>query len=256
MLSYNLSRYVLGAKRRVNGAQPDSPDSRDRLITAAPLSKVVPRAATVDRGQPPKHQDGTGSCCGQGVATGVELAYLALDVKCPELSALFPYYNARRYHQRRVTDNGTGVRHAIKAAKCFGLTPEKQWPMRPAYVNRKPSWRSYQLAHDRHGVRGYYRIPRGDLESVRRAIANGWPVVAWWAIDRAFKSTRGPSVIGPCDLTQRAGNHCMLVPSYYDNGDFGLLNSWGRNWRHNGRQRVNGEFVTQGRDLWAIDVQR
>jgi hypothetical protein len=168
---------------------------------------------------------------------------------------LFPYYNARRYHQRSVSDNGTGVRYTIKAAKRFGLTLESVWPMRPAYVNRKPGWNAYRMAHDRHGVRGYYRIPRGDVDSVRRAIASGWPVVAWWVIDQAFKSSKGPTVIGPCDLTKRAGNHCMLIPSYYDNGDLGLLNSWGAGWRHNGRQRVTEAFVAEGRDLWAIDVQ-
>jgi hypothetical protein len=247
----------LFSSRPVWGALPDPPDSRDTLITSAGLPDKLPPAATVDRGQPPKSQGRSGSCVGQGVAEGFQLALLGLGRECPELSALFVYYNARRYHQRRrVTDNGTSVRFGIKAARRFGVCTERVWPMRVASKNRKPGWSAYRGAHDYHGIRNYYRIDRSDdLDNVRRAIANGLPVVAWWRIDKAFKGNTGATVIGPCDPNTYAGNHCMLIVSYYDNGDFGILNSWGSRWRHNGRQRVTAPFVRAGMDKWAIDVR-
>jgi hypothetical protein len=254
MFGLNLSRFVLGQRRRLNGAHRDKPDSRDKLIRLATLDDAIPSAATVDRGQPPEDQDGTGSCVGQSVTSAIWLAYMANGIDCPDLSALFAYYNGRRYHQTTVTDNGTGIRYVIKGSVRFGATTEDAWPFKPAAVNRKPGWNAYRLGHDRRGVRGYYRIPRGDLNAVRRAIANKLPVVAWWVVDKAFTSRTGPSVIGPCDESKRAGNHCMVIPSYYEKGEFGLLNSWGA-WRHNGRQRVTAEFVARGRDLWAIDVR-
>jgi len=254
----DLSRLINGEKLRLNGAFPDPFDSRDRLFEeSVALPSALPVSADLDQGQAPKNQDGTGSCCGQGAANAVWLAYQYLGIKAPELSALFPYYNSRLYHQgSKVKDTGTSVRYTLKGVKRFGLPPETAHPMVPSRVNTKPSWNAYRLSYDYHGVRGYYRIAKGDVASWRKALALGFPIVAWWKLDRPFKSRKGPDVIGPCDWRNDfAGNHCMCCPTYYPGGDFGILNSWGA-WRRNGRQRVTEAFIAEANDAWAMDVQR
>jgi hypothetical protein len=251
----NLSRFIWGARRKVNGAKPDVRDRRDVYIQSAGLVSTAPHGGhTLDHGFESKDQDGTGSCCGQGVANAVRDAYLANDIDCPELSALYAYYASRRMWTRKPSDNGTSVRDTIKALKRFGIATEFKWPMMPSRVNRRPYWSAFHSAMDRRGIRGYYRIPKGDLNGVRSAIAAGMPVVGWWRVDSAFMRLGYPGTVGPCRLPF-IGNHCMEVPTFYENGDFGIVNSWGARWRHNGRQRVTGAFVQEMNDGWAIDIR-
>ncbi len=251
------ARLAFYRRHKYFGALPDAPDIRDQPLAAIGVRLVsdIPTAASVDQDQPPKNQDGTGSCCGQSIASGVWMAYQALGIKIPELAALFPYFLARCYEGQPVVDDGTSIRNTLKAGARFGFARESDHPMIPSRVNRKPTWTAFRGGYDFRGLRGYYRIPSGDVHGWRRAIASGFPVLAWWKIDKAFKRWSGPEVIGPCDLTQFAGNHAMVVPTYTRDGNFDLLNSWGR-WRRNGRQRVTEEFIEQARDSWALDVRK
>lgn len=241
-------------KRVRTGYLPDPPDSRDRPIGRLRLATEIPAAHSLDdpRLSPVKDQGGTSSCVGQAVANGVRLAFRALGRTVPDLSALFAYFNARREAGQRVTDSGTYIRSAIKALTKLGICAEAAWPQRSP-VNRQPRWGAYRGAHDFRGVRGYYRIPERDVQSVREAIASGRPVVGGWQVDRPFTSNSGPEVQGPC-TGPSIGGHAMLIVAYLENGNFVILNSWGPDWRTNGRQVVSEAFVREARDKWAIDM--
>lgn len=236
------------------GCHPDPLDRRDRLIGELGLAPDIAPEASIDRHFAPKNQARSQSCCGQGLAAGLRLAYLAQGIDCPELSALFPYYTGRREYTTRVRDVGTYIRAVVKATVRFGVPPELRWAFAMTRVNRQPVWSAFRAAHDFRGLRGYYRIPKGDTDSVRRAIHAKCPVIAGWSVDEAFTKVTGPNVIGPCRGTI-VGGHCMAIVSYHRDRTFTLLNSWGANWRNGGRQRVTDDFVAEGSDLWALDTR-
>ena len=236
------------------GYRPDPTDDRDRMLASLELVSDVPLSATVvKRPFTIKNQNGTGSCVGQSVAQAVQFAFARDDAMVQDLSALFVYYNSRKESgDDTVTDNGTYLRTAIKSVQKFGVCPELVWPFSSSKVNRMPTWNAYRTAHDRRGVRGYYRIEPGNLLDVKRAIASGRPVVAGWQVDAAFKAHRGGTVIG-AQQEPFVGGHAMVVIGYTA-ANWDIVNSWGTGWGDHGLAIVNDSFMRQARDLWAVDV--
>lgn len=232
---------------------PDPRDPRDKSIDVLGLATDIAPEHSLDRGFAPKDQSRSNSCTGQGAATALRLAYLAQGIDCPDLSALFPYYTGRREHQTRVTDDGTFIRATVKSIARFGICAEHRWPFALSRVNRQPGWSAFRAAHDYRGLRGYYRIPKGDTMAVRRAIHADRPVIAGWEVNRAFTLRTGPEVIDTL-IGPFIGGHCMTIAAYHRDDTFTLLNSWGA-WRQNGRQRVTEGFIAKGIDLWALDIR-
>lgn len=251
-----LDRILSTGRSRVPsfGYRPDPIDNRDRMLASLELASDVPLSATViKRPLTIKSQGSTGSCVGQSVAQAVQLAFAHDDAMVQDLSALFVYYNSRKESgDDTITDNGTYLRTAIKSVQKFGVCPELVWPFSSSKVNRMPTWNAYRTAHDRRGVRGYYRIEPGNLLDVKRAIASGRPVVAGWQVDAAFKAHRGGTVIG-AQHEPFVGGHAMVVVAYTA-AHWTIVNSWGTGWGDAGLATVNDSFMRQARDLWAVDV--
>jgi hypothetical protein len=206
---------LTGRSRRRFGWLPDLLDARDRRFAELDLPERVPLEATLlTKPVAIADQNGTGSCVGQAVAQGVRMAYrVGNSEPCPTLSALFVYFNARKLGGEKLVDDGTTLRNGIKAVQKFGICPETEWPFAKAAVNRMPDWAAFRYAHDRRGVRGYYRIDDGDLLAVKRAIANRRPVVAGWQVSPSFVAHRGATVVGG-QQTPFVGGHAMVVAGY------------------------------------------
>ena len=108
-------------------------------------------------------------------------------------------------------------------------------------------------SHDRRGLRGYYRIPTGDVDRVRHAIAAGFPVVGGWLVDRVFLDWSGAGIIGPQDADAIVGGHAMAIVAYAGD-EFRLANSWGVRWGAGGFALARASFIAAARDVWALDV--
>jgi hypothetical protein len=143
------------------------------------------------------------------------------------------------------------LRDAAKALVKYGAPPEELFPDTLLNVYRAPSLAASKAAFQIRGIRGYYRIPEGDTNGVRVAIANQAAVVAGWDVDRAFLSRRGSSLVDTINAGI-IGKHAGILDSYYQDGNYGFLNSYGKSWRDGGRVRVTENFVGKAFDLWAL----
>jgi len=224
------------------------------MLSALGLATTPPPSADLRQPQvTPKDQLYTSSCTGQAWSQALRLAYLHAGIRCPDLSALFPYYGGRAEHDEERTDAGSYLRTVAKAVMRFGCADEAAWPFRAGDVNKTPPWKAWRNANDRRGLRGYFRITPGDVGDVRSAIASGHPVVGGWAINDAFTKWNGTGVI----QAQRGpfvGAHAMAIVAYAADGTFTLMNSWGTDWGRAGYAVVTDSFIANGSDLWAVQV--
>jgi hypothetical protein len=150
-------------------------------------------------------------------------------------------------------DGGAVIRDVIKAVIKWGEADEAHWPFKVSAVNKHPNVGAYHNAYDRRGTKKYYRIAAGDALAVRAAIAAGFAVVAGWQLNQSFEGYDGTETI-PAQQAPFIGGHCMCIDEFYENGDFGLINSWGPGWGANGYARVTDGFVKQATDIWALEV--
>ena len=238
------------------GCIPDLPDPRDLPFSAirSALAPAIPLAASVDDPRVLiKDQTITSSCVGQAWAVGIRLAYLKAGVACPDLSALFLYRLARTLDGED-RDDGTYLRSAARVAMKLGAAREADFPFDAAKVNDAIGLGALHSGHDLRGIRGYYRIDTGDVDGVRLAIANGYPVVAGWDVDQTFMDWDGRRPI-PGTLGRVLGGHALALYGYEEDGTFGFRNSWGIGWGRAGHGVATEAWVARARDVWAVDVE-
>lgn len=241
-------------RARSHGWLKEEPDARDMRIGSLTLDPSIPAAASLRHPAiTVRDQDGTQSCVGFAWAQALELAYAWHNVLTGDLSPLALYFWARASHGSAGEDAGTYLRAAAKAVMRFGVPIEKTCPFSARRVNVSPPWMAYRDAYDRRGLRGYYRVDANDLDGIRRAIANGKPICGGWRVDRAFTQFRGT---GSIDMItgEIIGGHAICLMGYGADGTFDLINSWGTGWGNAGYARVTEDFVSQGQDLWVLDV--
>jgi hypothetical protein len=244
------------ARPRKFGYLPDEPDHRDRYLAELLLGTIdLPRRVSLTDQYTfsARNQGATNACVGFAVSTALRAALEIDRKKRPELSAFFVYYLARKEHDFSpiLLDGGTYLRAALKAVIRFGAAEERLHPA-SAGTSRAPSWRALRDAYDYRGLRGYYRIPAGDVQGVRQALASGRPVVAGFLVGQSFLDNDGPTRIVQ-QSAPFAGGHAVVV-SGYDGDDFEIVNSWGASWRNGGRAKISEAFMGAGTDLWAIDT--
>jgi hypothetical protein len=186
-------------------------------------------------------------------AQAYRLSALKRGIACPDLSGLFPYKLGRAFLGLEDTDGGMSFDAVKQAVTRFGLCSEAVWPFSLTRVNSRPSGTALHDAYDRRGLRGYYGIPKDDAESVRTAIAQGYAVIGAWAVDRPFEIDAGPTLIDS-PTGDIAGNHSMVVESYYEDGSFGLLNHYSESWRDGGRCRFTERYMRQSLGFVVFDV--
>ena len=248
-------------RRRGAGCLPDKVDDRDLSVGSIVALRNIGRLGDLSLpssvslrhpGFVARNQLGTQSCTGQAISQALRIAYVHRDGACPELSALAPYYWGRALWGGQNADAGSYLRQTLRAVMKLGCPDEKSWPFVVLKVNSAPPTSAIFSAARRRGTRGYYRCY--GVDDMRRAIAAGWPVVGGWAIDDDFKNDYTSTII---DKVTGAitGRHAMLLDEFYADGSFGLVNSWGKQWRDNGFARVTQAFAAQAFDAWAIDVR-
>jgi hypothetical protein len=225
----------------------------DELLLKVGAAAAVPTYGSADsKVLVVKDQLDTSSCEGQALANGLRAAYLAKGIDCPDLSALFVYYGSRANLSPVITDDGAYIREGIKVLQKIGECPDINWPFIRSRVNKAPSWTAFQKAIPRRGVRGYYAIPNGDVDRIKRTLAMKIPVTAGWLVDEAFMDDTFKGIQGPC-TGKAVGGHAMTIVSF-EKDTFKVLNSWGTGYREGGRFRASADFIATCNSTWALDV--
>lgn len=237
------------------GCRPDPEDPRDVAFGSMLLGITTP-PPSADLGEfiPDVIRQSGNSCVGASIAQAVRIRMLASGwgarAFLPSRNAV--YYWARACSGMQNQDSGTFLRDGIKVAKSLGLPSETAWPSKASTLMRQPNITALRDAADARKIGGYYRIPRGDTDSMRLAIASGHPVVFGMQLGQSFVD--GTTGTIDYDTGRPRGGHAMVCFGYRDDR-FRVLSSWGEDWSVAGTAFVTERRMKEGAfDCWAIDL--
>lgn len=236
--------------RKLGYKGADSPDHRDFAILRLGVTTTPEAASLEDKVSMVLDQSLLSSCVSHAIAQ-------ALMVRGkPHTSILFNYYNARKQHGDEHVDGGTFIRLALKGANKFGLPENQAWPYELGRWPERPPLDSYRVGSDEKLI-SYYRIA-GDgatrTEGVKRAIAEGLPVVFGTDVDESFLNHKGAGLV---DIPSGniVGGHAMCIVGYDAEG-IRVVNSWGRGWGDHGFVNLTWGYLEwyATRDIWALQA--
>jgi C1A family cysteine protease len=245
---------MLKNKKRGFGWRPDRVDPRDYSTDLLQLgSTELPDAVSLRPFVTEVYnQAGTSSCVAQAVAGAIQILENRAGLQYLPISRLFLYWNSRKFHFAQWKDEGTFIRTCIKGLSRFGAPDEKFWPWSTSWfkLNRSPGWEAFMRAFPRRGG-AYYRVdavgPARVLE-IRKALAEGLPVVFGTSVGTDFLKDGGDYVIDTPHVLDIVGGHAMVIIGYAKRPDgsylFETLNSWGKGWRSGGVCWLTEKYIT------------
>lgn len=258
-------------ERKNYGWLPDIPDPRDYPFMSAreqPVYTALPsRIDLTESGAfPPAYDQGRlGSCVACAVAGAIEYAMRkrSNDPKVSDFiekkrvftpSRLFIYYGAREILGTIEEDSGAMIRDAMKVVYNLGAPRETGHPYRVTRFTEKPPKVSYKSAPF-HKITSYRSVPVS-VNSLRAALAEGFPVVIGVAVFDSFESNRLGDVPMPQPRETMLGGHAVLVVGYDDATQrFKFRNSWGTEWGRNGYGTIPYNYAGNSRyggDYWLL----
>lgn len=244
--------------RRIKGLgwKRDHIDRRDVFYRRFTGPKNIPAKVDLRPDCPPHLDQGElGSCVANGITAVVRYALMQEGLKDRPLSRLQLYYDGRVIEGTIKEDSGLEIRDGIKCAAAFGVAVEPMWPYNVDRFRQKPFATVYVKALQFRSLE--YKRVSPDAESIKSAIASGWPVVGGFNVFEQFvgdQCARDGIVAMPGIHEAPIGGHCTYFPAYGQKpGYFTSRNSWGPNWGDHGDFYVPEAFLEeQGSDYWII----
>ncbi len=232
----------------------------------------LPPAVSLKRFAPtPGNQGRQGSCVGWATAyaarTLAEAHRLGVENRSQINRSVFS--PAFIYNQIKVGSCGDGSlpSKALDLMSSVGVLPLADFPYTDQSCSATPQARQTSMA-SQYRIKGYQRLFNADSTAkhiaVRRALANGHPVVIGMMVSEAFMRSSGHYKPGSSDVSLlergQLGGHAMAVIGYDDTkygGAFELINSWGQDWGNDGFMWVTygdfNTFVQQGYEMIPPD---
>jgi C1A family cysteine protease len=225
------------------GWRPSLPDPRDIPADTTEitiLAEVDPR----NEYMPPIYDQGQlGSCTANAVAGAIDADRL-LDGQGAMTPSRLAIYWFERFleHQPPTIDHGAMGRDGFKAARRFGVLPEKDWPYsdntKDARFAEDP--RTSDKWGDRWVLDDPYKSVRRSLTDFKRVLSNKQTIAYGFSVFTGFVSQRvkDTGVVPTPDASQIIPNegHEVLAIGYLEEHPDHCLcrNSWGTDWGMDG----------------------
>jgi len=196
--------------------------------------------------------------CGPNASTGaMELLYNKLGIPFAELSRLFLYKNTRNIMGTSQDDSGVDNASMFKAAKDFGVCPEKEWPYDISKFKKTPPVSCYKSALKRQ-LTQYARLE--SLNEIMEAVGvKKVGVVIATTVYSSFESDEvaktGMVPVPDTRKEKNLGGHDMLIVGYDKPKRLLLVrNSWSDAWGIKGYCWIPFEYVEKGiaNEFWAV----
>lgn len=147
-------------------------------------------------------------------------------------------------------DEGTVPMLGVRAMEKWGICSETFWPWDDKLINEPVPWDVVKDAAE-FVVTGWEKLPL-DKESIKIAIASGYPVMFGMPVDQAYEEYESgiyQGVTGPV-----LGGHMQTIVAY-DGDVFQVLNSWSERFGEKGYSRMPSSWLFGGRcsDFYALE---
>jgi len=239
------------------GWQPDLPDFRDQLYSAAAPIELPSKLDLTSACPPVCDQGALGSCTANAIGALYEFVQRKETKAFFMPSRLFIYYNEREIEGTVAVDAGARLRDGMKSVNKTGVCPETDWPYIISRFTKKPSSDCYEEALD-HRVIAYKRVTQ-NLEQMKTCLAEGYPFVFGFTVYESFQSiavAKTGLVPMPLPSEKTIGGHAVTCVGYDDEKQaFLIRNSWGPNWGLEGYCWMPYAYVTNAymsADFWTI----
>lgn len=240
------------------GYRPDPLDTRDfrARATLAALPAPPPRASLREHVPPRRDQGLQGSCTGFAITGAVETIRRRDSHFETRYSPQAAYNWARMAIGELNRDEGAYIRSTAQDAQRIGVCRESDFPYYeiedkmfvPPPPDAYESARSFRI--------GPYRRCES-LDDVRRAIANGFPVVLGFLCYSNLYQARDTGRV-PLPSGSVQGGHAVFGAEYDDASRYvSCPNSWGKRWGDAGWLHIPYAFWERGAvsDAWAIEAE-
>jgi C1A family cysteine protease len=242
------------------GWKRDLPDFRDKKFEITALD-VLPESIDLRNNMPPIYDQKTiGSCTANAIAGAIE--YDQKKNGMPEVyipSRLFIYYQERVIENTVNSDNGAMIRDGIKACASVGACKESTWGYDISRFTENPPQPAYDEALNHKIIT--YRSVNQDLNSLKSALASGYPIIFGFTVFSSFESeevAKTGIVPMPNPNESCLGGHATLICGYSDSTSrFLVRNSWGESWGIQGYFWLPYDLVSNpsyASDFWVIDT--
>lgn len=230
--------YKIGT-RRPTGCLANPQDQRDRIFSSP--KTCLPPAVSLGQHAKVVSQGGTSSCVANALAAAIRI--MERVIKPNGFPArLWIYWHSRIRHDKLpLKDEGTYIRAACKALFKNGAPDELNWPFKASKVNKQPAGFGAAMDADKRTGGEYLAIPRGNnlVSDIKKALAEGYPVVFGTVVTKSFMGGKGSSMIRRPVGEKHRGRHAMCIVGYScklgEQGTwFRVQNSWGKGWRDGG----------------------
>ena len=136
-------------------------------------------------------------------------------------------------------DAGSRIIDCIRILKNYGVPPEILHPYHEKFLYKKPSELSYKLAKYCK-LLGFIQLEKNSfiINSIKKNLLKNNLVTCGIKIYENFNNkltVKTGQVILPTEGEELVGGHSIVIVGFDDwKKNFIFINSWGRNWGHNG----------------------
>lgn len=237
--------------------QPE--DNRDFKSTRHLTAPVeLPSQFELDAQIPIYDQQDLGSCTANSGCACYRYEYKQLkgDFKF-DPSRLYLYYNTREIEGWENEDSGAYIRDVFKALNKKGLCEEQYFPYVSADFAKKPTTVALENGQKYQTVK--YAVVEQSEQAIKQTLLSGAAVSFGFDVYSSFMygSWKEVSPI-PTAGEQLLGGHAVTIIGYSDAKQaFLIQNSWGTDWKLNGKFWMPYSFVTNpsyADDFWCIET--